>query len=107
MAVPLALAGAAYLSQQGARRGFNGNKKPGKLERTVRNNEEIAAARKAYQRSVGGNASENAVSAAGALGALAVAGAARAAGALRRASNLDRAARTGMYSARTLRHAAK
>jgi hypothetical protein len=131
VAVPLALAGAAYLGQQGARRGFNvtvgggkkpskkipntslnnGNKKPGKLERAVQKNENIAAARKAYQRSVGGNASENSVSAAGALGALAVAGgahtAARAAAALKRASNLGRVAKTGMYSAKTLRYAAK
>jgi hypothetical protein len=130
VAIPLALAGAAYLGQQGAKRGFNvtvggkkpskkipntslnnGNKKPGKLERAVQKNENIAAARKAYQRSVGGNASENSVSAAGALGALAVAGgahtAARAAAALKRASNLGRAAKTGMYTAKTLRYAAK
>lgn len=128
--VPVALAGAAYLGQQGARRGFNvtiggkkpskkipntslnnGNKKPGKLERAVQKNENMAATRKAYQQSVGGNASENAMSAAGAFGALAVAagaaGAARGAAALKRASNLGRAAKTGMYSAKTLRYAAK
>jgi hypothetical protein len=89
----------------------NGNKKPGKLARAVQKNENIAAARKAYQQSVGGNASENAMSAAGALGSLAIAGgahtAARAAAALKRASNLGRAAKTGMYTAKTLRYAAK
>jgi hypothetical protein len=89
----------------------NGNKKPGKLARAVQKNENIAAARKAYQQSVGGNASENAMSAAGALGSLAIAGgahtAARAAAALKRASAIKKAANTGMYTAKTLRYAAK
>ena len=90
----------------------NGQKKPGKLARAVQKNENIAAARKAYQQSVGGNASENAMSAAGAFGSLAIAGgahtAARAAAALKRASNLRKAANTGMYTAKTLgKYAAK
>jgi len=89
----------------------NGQKKPGKLARAVQKNENIAAARKAYQQSVGGNASENAMSAAGALGSLAIAGgahtAARAAAALKRASAIKKAANTGMYTAKTLRYAAK
>jgi hypothetical protein len=87
----------------------NGNKKPGKLARAVQKNENIAAARKAYQQSVGGNASENAMSAAGALGSLAIAGgahtAARAAAALKRASNINKAVKAGKFTAKTLKHA--
>jgi hypothetical protein len=121
--VPLAIGAAAYLGQQGAKRGFNvtvgggGRKKipnsplnngKKKLERAVQRNENIAKARRAYQQSVGGNASENALSTAGALGSLAIAGgahtAARAAAALKRAHNLSKAAKSGMYTAKTLRY---
>ena len=120
VAVPLALAGAAYLGQQGARRGFNvtvgGGKKPsnkipntkignkpGKVARIVQKNENIAAARKAYQQSVGGNASENAMSAAGAFGALAVAGGVKAAAGVKRAVNISKAVKAGKFTAKTLR----
>lgn len=78
----------------------------GKLERVVQKNENVAAARKAYQQSIGGNASENAVSTAGLIGALAVAGGAKAAMGVKRAVNLGRAAKSGVYTAKTLRYAA-
>ena len=124
VAIPLALAGAAYLGQQGAKRGFNvtvggkgskkipntslnNGKKPSKLERAVQKNENIAAARKAYQQSIGGNASENAMSAAGAFGALAVAGGVKAAAGVKRAVNIGRAVKAGKFTAKTLRYAAK
>lgn len=70
----VALKGAVYLGQQGAKRGFNvtvgrGQPKKNNVQRLIKNNRNIAAVRKAYQQSVGGNASENAVSVAGALSA--------------------------------------
>ena len=126
VAIPLALAGAAYLGQQGAKRGFNvtvggkgskkipntkignnGIKKPGKLARAVQKNENIAAARKAYHQSVGGNASENAMSAAGAFGALAVAGGVKAAAGVKRAVNIGRAVKAGKFTAKTLGYPVK
>lgn len=84
----------------------NGTKK---LERVVQKNENIAKAVRAYQRSVGGNASENALSTAGAFGSLAIAGgahtAARAAAALKRAHNINKAVKAGKFTAKTLKHA--
>jgi hypothetical protein len=108
-----AVGGLAYLGRQSAQKGFNvkigrNNKKPVKppnaknpLLGLVAQNEAIAAQRREHWN--GANESERPVSLAGALpgilGGAAIGGVASA----KRAHNIGQAAKTGFYSAKTLR----
>jgi hypothetical protein len=113
-----AVGAAAYLGRQSAQRGFNvqidgKNKQPVKPPPTTKSrliglvaqNEAIAAQRR--NKWNGANESERPVSFAGALTAVAGAGAIHGVSAAKRAHNLGQAAKTGFYSAKTLRHAAR
>jgi hypothetical protein len=112
-----AVGGLAYLGRQSAQKGFNvqigGKNKPppgfkkynNPVFNLVAQNEAIAAQRRNQWN--GANESERPVSFAGALTAVAGAGAIHGAGAAKRARNLSQAAKTGFYSAKTLRHAVR